>query len=240
MATAPPPFATDAPGRGHAMSEPTPRVALTPAVDGTGSAFAGLVTRLVAFSLDALLINVVAWSVALVVGIALSLFHLPKEVEIVFAAIGGVIAICWSIGYFTFFWSTTGQTPGNRVMSIDVRTATGERLRPRRAFLRVLLLPLAVLTLGVGLALILVDRRRRALHDILVGTEVVYVVKVPRARAAARPRAPRLRAARRPGGLDVAATLLRHAPPEADQRRVRGELPGHQRLAEAERRRAVQ
>jgi uncharacterized RDD family membrane protein YckC len=67
-----------------------------------------------------------------------------------------------------------------------VRTASGERLRPRRAFLRVLLLPLAVLTLGVGLALILVDRRRRALHDILVGTEVVYVVKVPRVRAGAR------------------------------------------------------
>ena len=186
MAAAPPSFATDAPGHGYAMSEPAPRMALTPAVDGTGSAFAGLVTRVVAFSLDALIINVVAWSVALVVGIALSLFHLPHDVEIVFSAIGGAIAIGWSIGYFTFFWSTTGQTPGNRVMSIDVRTASCERLRPRRAFLRVLLLPLAVLTLGVGLALILVDRRRRALHDILVGTEVVYVVKVRRVRAGAR------------------------------------------------------
>ena len=172
------------------MSEPAPRVALTPAVDGTGSAFAGLVTRVVAFSLDAALINVVAWSVALVVAVGLSLFHLPHDVEVVLAAAGGVLAIGWAIGYFTFFWSTTGQTPGNRVMSIDVRTATGERLRPRRAFLRVLALPLSVIPFGAGLGMILVDRRRRALHDLLVGTEVVYVVKVPRARAAARPPRP--------------------------------------------------
>jgi uncharacterized RDD family membrane protein YckC len=157
-------------------------------VDGTGSAFAGLATRLVAFALDAALINVVAWSVALVVAVALSLFHLPHTVEIVLAAVGGALAIAWSIGYFTFFWSTTGQTPGSRALSIDVRTATGERLRPGRAFLRVLVLPLSVIPFGAGLGLILVDRRRRALHDLLVGTEVVYVVKVPRVRAVARPR----------------------------------------------------
>ena len=37
------------------------------------------------------------------------------------AAVGGAAAIAWGIGYFTFFWSTTGQTPGNRVLSIEVR-----------------------------------------------------------------------------------------------------------------------
>jgi uncharacterized RDD family membrane protein YckC len=161
-----------------------------PAVDGTGSAFAGLASRMVAFALDGALINVVAWSVGLVMAVALSLFHLPHTVEVVLAALGAALAIAWSIGYFTFFWSTTGQTPGNRALSIDVRTATGERLRPRRAFLRVLALPLSVLPFGAGLGLILVDRRRRALHDLLVGTEVVYVVRVPRARVAARPPRP--------------------------------------------------
>ena len=106
--------------------------------------------------------------------------------------------------------------------------------------MRVLLLPLSVIPFGAGLWLILVDRRRRALHDQLARTVVVYVAKVPRERAPLRPRAApqrasaRLRAARRPGGLDVAAALLRHAPAEPDQRGVRGELPGHQRLAEPE------
>ena len=47
--------------------------------------------------------------------LALSLFNLPNDVEKLAVAAGGVAAVIWSIAYFTFFWSTTGQTPGNRV-----------------------------------------------------------------------------------------------------------------------------
>jgi uncharacterized RDD family membrane protein YckC len=155
-----------------------------PAVNGTGSAYAGLVTRIVAFAADAAIINAVAIGVGLVVAVGLSLFHLPNEVEVVLAAIGGAAAIAWGIGYFTFFWSTTGQTPGDRMLSIEVRRESGERLHVGRAFLRVLALPLSVIPLGAGMVLILFDRRRRALHDLLVGTVVVYVVSVPRAQRA--------------------------------------------------------
>jgi uncharacterized RDD family membrane protein YckC len=158
------------------------------AVEGTGSAYAGLVTRIVAFALDAALINVVVWSVGIVVALALSLFQsIAHDTEILLAAIGGFVAIAWAIGYFTFFWSTTGQTPGNRVMSIEVRSANGERLRVRRAFLRVLVLPLSVIPFCAGLGLILVDRRRRALHDVLARTVVVYVTRAPRERVPLRP-----------------------------------------------------
>ena len=207
-------------------------------MNGTGSAYGGLVTRIVAFALDAAIIDAVAVVVGVVCALALSLFNLPNDVQKVAVAAGGVAAVIWSISYFTFFWSTTGQTPGNRVMSIEVRGVQGERLSVRRAFVRVLLLPLSVIPFGAGLWLILVDRRRRALHDQIARTVVVYVAKAPRERAPLRPRArapARLRAARdRPTGLDVAAALLRHAPAEPDQRGVRGELPGHQRLAELE------
>jgi uncharacterized RDD family membrane protein YckC len=155
-----------------------------PAVDGTGSAYAGLVTRLVAFAADAAIINAVAIGVGLVLAAGLSLFHLPHDVEVVLAAVGGAAAVSWAIGYFTFFWSTTGQTPGDRMLSIEVRRENGERLHAARAFLRVLALPLSVIPFGAGLVLILFDRRRRALHDLLVGTVVVYVVRVPRAQPA--------------------------------------------------------
>ena len=122
--------------------------------------------------------------------LALSLFNLPNDVQKRGAAAGGVAAICWSISYFTFFWSTTGQTPGNRVMSIEVRGVKGERLSVRRAFVRVLLLPL------VG-----PHARRRPCPDPrrpappraarhLVAPRSVYVAKVPRARAGARPARP--------------------------------------------------
>ena len=154
------------------------------AVNGTGSAYAGLVTRIVAFAADAAIINAVAIGVGLVCAVGLSLFHLPNDVEVVLVAIGGAAAVAWAIGYFTFFWSTTGQTPGDRMLSIEVRRENGERLHARRAFVRVLALPLSVIPFGAGMVLILFDRRRRALHDLLVGTVVVYVVRVPRAQRA--------------------------------------------------------
>ena len=45
----------------------------------------------------------------------------------------------------------------------------------RRALVRVLLLPLSVITLGAGILLILVSARRRALHDVLAHTVVICV-----------------------------------------------------------------
>jgi uncharacterized RDD family membrane protein YckC len=177
-----------------------------PAVEGTGSAYAGLVTRIVAFAVDAAIINAVIWGTALIAALCLSLFkHISHDVEIVLAAIGGFAAIVWGVSYFTFFWSTTGQTPGNRVMSIKVQAANGERLRVRRAFLRVLVLPLSVLPFCAGLGLILVDRRRRALHDLLAATVVVYVTRPPRERPQMRPARPR-RTVYTPPDAQVAST----------------------------------
>jgi uncharacterized RDD family membrane protein YckC len=185
------------------------------AVNGTGSAYGGLVTRIVAFALDAAIIDAVAVVVGVVCALALSLFNLPSDVQKLAVAAGGVAAVIWSVSYFTFFWSTTGQTPGNRVMSIEVRGVQGERLSVRRAFVRVLLLPLSVIPLGAGLWLILVDQRRRALHDQIARTVVVYVAKAPRERPPLRPRGAK------PGGLPPSggARERRHvyAPPETAQ-----------------------
>ena len=51
-------------------------------------------------------------------------------------AAGGAVYVLWGIAYFVTFWSTTGQTPGNRVMRIQVVPSGGGRLRPRRALVR--------------------------------------------------------------------------------------------------------
>ena len=138
--------------------------------------YAGLATRTVAFAVDAAIINAVAWAVAAVVALGLSLLKVPDAVVTAMAVIGAVIAIGWSIAYFVFFWSTTGQTPGNRLLSIRVVAArSGEPVHAGRALLRVLALPLSALPLCAGFLMILVDSQRRALHDVLVGTFVVYV-----------------------------------------------------------------
>jgi uncharacterized RDD family membrane protein YckC len=140
-----------------------------------GSPYAGLVTRALAMACDALVINGVAWLTALVVGLSLSVFGIPEEVRNALIAIGAVVAVLWSIAYFVVFWSSSGQTPGNRLIEVSVRDArTGRPPRPGKAFLRVLALPLSAIPLCAGFLMIAVDSRRRALHDRLVGTVVVY------------------------------------------------------------------
>lgn len=146
-------------------------------VNGAGTRYAGLATRTLAFGLDAAVINVVAWAVAAIITLGLSLIAVPDEVRTALIAIGAVLALLWTMGYFVFFWSASGQTPGDRVLGIRVEDAlTGAPVRPRRALLRLLALPLSALPLCAGFLLILVDDRRRALHDRIARTTVSYAL----------------------------------------------------------------
>jgi uncharacterized RDD family membrane protein YckC len=137
--------------------------------------YAGLATRLIALALDAVVVDGVALFVAVTVGLGLSLLHMPKAVNIVLATVGGVIWVLWSIGYFVFFWSTTGQTPGSRMMSIVVLDTEGRgRLKPRRALLRFLALCAGAAALLLGILIMLWEPRRRCFHDRVARTVVRY------------------------------------------------------------------
>jgi uncharacterized RDD family membrane protein YckC len=136
--------------------------------------YQGLVTRAIAFALDGAIINVVAIVVAAGVALALSVLQFPDSLDPVLSAVGGAAYVLWSIGYFVVFWSSTGETPGDRFMRIRVRLAdSGEPPRPLRALVRLGALVLAVIPLFAGLLPILVDARRRGVHDMLAGTVVV-------------------------------------------------------------------
>ena len=135
--------------------------------------YVGLVTRAIAFGLDAALINLIAISVAAIVALMFSILKLPHELKTVTIAVGGVLWVLWAVGYFVTFWATTGQTPGCRAMNIRVRPTHGDRLLPRRALLRFIGLFLAALPLFAGYLMILVDDRRRGLQDRLARTVVV-------------------------------------------------------------------
>jgi len=145
------------------------------AAEAGGSPYAGLVSRTLAFFFDILVINCVAWTTGIVVSVGLSALPIPDDLQTVLIAIGSVIALLWAVGYFVVFWSANGQTPGDRLLEIAVRDAsTGLPPGPRRALLRLLALPLSALPLCAGFIMIVFDSRRRALHDRLVGTVVVY------------------------------------------------------------------
>jgi uncharacterized RDD family membrane protein YckC len=135
--------------------------------------YEGLVTRSIAFAVDAAVINLVALAVGAVVGLAVSVLSVPDSLKTVLLAVGGAAYLVWTIGYFATFWSTTGQTPGDRLMAIRVCRPDGGRLSAGRSVIRLLALMLAAIPLFAGLLPILFDQRRRGLHDMLVGTVVV-------------------------------------------------------------------
>jgi uncharacterized RDD family membrane protein YckC len=143
-------------------------------------AYQGLVTRAIAFAVDAAIIDGVAIVVAAGVALAMSVLSVGPDLEKVLLALGGVAFVLWSIGYFVTFWSSTGETPGSRVMRIRVCGAEdGLPIHPARALLRFGCMVLAALPLLAGFLPILVDRRRRGLHDMLAWTVVVGVPDVP-------------------------------------------------------------
>ena len=136
-------------------------------------AYPGLVTRGIAFALDAVAINVVATVVGVGASLILSLLHLPSDVKTILAAIGTGVYVLWLVGYFVVFWSTTGQTPGDRVMQLRVQGSDGDFISPHRALIRCGGLFLAALPLFLGFVPILYDDRRRGLQDRIAGTVVV-------------------------------------------------------------------
>jgi uncharacterized RDD family membrane protein YckC len=161
--------------------------------DATELRYEGLVTRGIAFTIDAAIIDLVAIAVAGAVALTLSVLSVPKDsLDTVLIAVGGALFLVWSVGYFVTFWSTTGQTPGSRLMRITVRTAGGgDVLRPRRAAVRFVGLVLAAIPLLAGFVPILFDERRRGLHDMLAGTVVVEDSELSRGSGPSPPRIPR-------------------------------------------------
>ena len=135
--------------------------------------YIGLVTRVIAFVVDAAVINTVAAIAAAAGALVLSLFPISHDMRTVIVAIAGALFFVWAIAYFTTFWATTGQTPGNRLLRIRVERTDGARLRPRQALLRVIGLVLAALPLFAGYVPILLTDRRRGLADWLARSVVV-------------------------------------------------------------------
>jgi uncharacterized RDD family membrane protein YckC len=113
------------------------------------------------------------------------------------AAVAGLL-IGGSI--FVAFWALVGQTPGMRFLSIHLDANGSREIGLRRALRRILALPLSLLPAGLGFLAILLSPQRRAWHDRIAGTTVVYDEEAKEA--------PWSRLEREPGG--------RHADPPVD------------------------
>ena len=152
-----------------------------PPEGGAGPEYAGIVTRGCAFALDVAIlqgiITVVGAVLALIVGAFgdLSIDLSPAQAV--------VVAVGWTLAFDTYliaFWSLAGQTPGMRILGIEVTTPEGERLKPRRGVVRVVGMVLAAIPLFAGYLPILTSEKRQGLHDKMARTVVRYVSDDPK------------------------------------------------------------
>jgi pimeloyl-ACP methyl ester carboxylesterase/uncharacterized RDD family membrane protein YckC len=140
--------------------------------------FAGACTRGIALVVDAALANLVflaaSAGIALIASLVGSSFDHTAGRAVTGAAWLLVVAT-----YFVGFWSTTGQTPGMRLMGLRVVTGGGLPPSPARSFFRLVGLALAIVPFFAGFLPVLFDSRRRALQDFIAGTLVVYDEEPP-------------------------------------------------------------
>jgi len=80
----------------------------------------------------------------------------------------------WAFIYFAHSWAANGRTVGMALFGVRVVADDGADVTGHQAFVRTLALPLSFLLLGLGFVGILLGDRRRALHDVIAGTAVVY------------------------------------------------------------------
>ena len=80
----------------------------------------------------------------------------------------------WEFLYYAYFWTASGKTPGMVLLGVQVVGQDGSSVGTKRGLLRTLAFPLSFLLLGMGFLGILLGRDRRALHDVIADTAVVY------------------------------------------------------------------
>jgi uncharacterized RDD family membrane protein YckC len=141
---------------------------------------AGFVSRLVAYVVDALLLalglRTTQW---LLEGMARNLRRLAPPIDL-----SAIVLAAWPlviVAYLVAFWTTLGYTPGKWLVGLRVVSLGGGRVRFGQALLRVAGYALSALPCYLGFIWVL-GPQRRAWHDRLAGTEVVYVAKPERRR----------------------------------------------------------
>ena len=137
--------------------------------------YAGAFTRLAAFVIDWLIIVTVFGFMVASLQWLLALF-LSVELDIGGEnPVLGVLAFStWAFLYLVVGLTISGRTIGKTLLGLKVVTRQGAPIGIGRASARTVAMPLSFALLGLGLIGIILGRERRALHDVIAGTSVVY------------------------------------------------------------------
>jgi uncharacterized RDD family membrane protein YckC len=136
--------------------------------------FAGAVSRFVAYIIDvAVSTGVFTLAVAGASFVASVITNHPVSWDRTNIVVT-IIYLAWEFLYFAYSWAASGKTFGMAVLGVRVISADGAAATARQAVVRTLAFPLSFLLLGLGFLGIVLQRDRRALHDLIAGTAVIY------------------------------------------------------------------
>ena len=135
---------------------------------------AGFVTRLVAISIDLILMVLVSAFIIWFGGLLDSVADAIGDNPINLAALAALSVPFVTGGYFVFLWWISGATLGNWIMGIRVVSTSGGSLTLWQALKRLFGYIVSTLALWIGFLWVLIDRDRRGWHDYIASTWVVY------------------------------------------------------------------
>lgn len=149
---------------------------------------AGVFSRTVAFVIDLVILSVVQLVGSLFVPRFLGFFKQINWVEKIITwletpsiatVISSVVVALVVIGYFLFFWTLVGFTPGKAILGLKIVRKDGAKLSFIRAVLRFFAYWISALPFFLGFFWVLWDSKSRGWHDYIAGTQVLYFPKNP-------------------------------------------------------------
>ena len=130
---------------------------------------AGFWIRVVAYIIDAIIVGVFngIWSFGVTAAAGGSIQGAPYVLIVLIEALVGV-------GYFSYLWSSRGQTIGMMATNLEVIREDGSRLTMGQAIGRVFALALSFFILYIGVIMVAFTQRKQGLHDLICHTLVVH------------------------------------------------------------------
>ena len=137
--------------------------------------YAGPVTRLISFVLDSLIVTT-GFTVIVAGASFLTELVASRQVEVGGRGVWFVFGfVLWAFLYLWLSIAVFGKTLGKTVMGVRVVRSDGSiALHSHQAVIRALTYPLSFAIVGIGLLGVVFGRERRAWHDHLARTAVVY------------------------------------------------------------------
>jgi len=154
--------------------EPVPVRPPAAAQESLQGHYAGFASRFGAFAVDVVVLTAIFLLVLGAINFVASIVT-GKTVNLnrndIWVVVGYAV---WAFIYFAHFWGLNGRTAGGALFGLQVLTDDGRDVSGRRAIGRTLAFPLSFLIFCLGFLGILLGDQRRALHDVIAGTVVVY------------------------------------------------------------------